>query len=277
MNYTRLEVSCSPDYSDILIAELAAAGFDMFMETEQGFEADAEEQSVDLKHVESIRHKYAHVHPLVFVLSSVAKQNWNEVWEKNVDPVVVEDQCVIRAAFHKLSKRFPYEIIITPKMSFGTGHHQTTYLMIKSQLWLDHKDKRVMDAGCGTAVLSIMASYRGASEVEAFDIDEWSILNGKENAQLNGCTNIRIRQGTVNDFQWPEPFDIILANINKNILLKEMGSYASHLVADGLLQLSGFYVTDIIDLTHEAAKHGLIPVSQDVREQWATLRLTKQV
>lgn len=276
MNYTRLQVQCAPDYTEILIAELAEAGFGMFMETDDGFEADADESEVDHEQVAAVREKYKNVEPLFFQLSSLEKQNWNEEWEKNVAPVMIGDEVIIRASFHKISKIFPYEIIITPKMSFGTGHHQTTHLMVKSQLTIDHSNKRVMDAGCGTAVLSIMASKCGARVVEAFDIDEWSILNGQENATLNLCANIRIRQGTIADFSWNERFDVILANINRNILLKEMESYSRNLVPGGLLQLSGFYVSDIADLVDEARKYGLTPVAQDEREQWATLRLEKR-
>jgi len=122
------------------------------------------------------------VSPLVFFRDEVKKQNWNEEWEKNVEPIFVEDQCLVRAEFHRIEKKYLYEIIITPKMSFGTGHHQTTYLMLKNQMRIDHQNKMVMDAGCGTAILSIMASKLGAKKIEAFDIDEWSVINGKENA-----------------------------------------------------------------------------------------------
>lgn len=273
VRYTKLEVVCPPEFTDILIAELAEAGFDMFMETASGFEADGEESSVSTEWIEQVKSKYDHLQPLVFKISSVEKENWNELWEKNVTPIVVEDQCIVHAEFHTPDKEYPYDIIITPKMSFGTGHHPTTYLMLKSQLSIDHTGKRVMDAGCGTAILSIMASKRGATEIEAFDIDEWSIENGVENARLNHCTNIHIRRGTIADFTWANPFDIILANINRNILLREMKHYAASLVAKGILQLSGFYVKDIPDLVKEAEQHGLGYLEQDEREQWATLRL----
>ncbi|MBL7849651.1 MAG: 50S ribosomal protein L11 methyltransferase [Cyclobacteriaceae bacterium] len=275
ITYTRLEVECPAEFTDILIAELAEAGFGMFMETTHGFEADAEEGEVRQDVLEFVREKYSHLQPLVFRLSSVKKENWNAKWESHVEPVNVESQVLIRAEFHPADSRFPYEIIITPKMSFGTGHHPTTYLMVKSQLSLDHQGKRVMDAGCGTAILSIMASKRGALLVEAFDIDEWSISNGLENVAINACTNIRIRRGTIADFIWPDPFDIILANINRNILMAEMADYARHLVPGGVLQLSGFYVKDIPALVEEAARHGLEAESQDEREQWATLRLRR--
>lgn len=275
VSYTRLDVECSPEFTDILVAELAEAGFAMFMETPTGFEADAEEGEVNREQLEEIREKYKDLHPLVFRLSSVKKENWNANWEQNVEPVVVENAVLIRAEFHPADSRYPYEIIITPKMSFGTGHHPTTYLMVKSQLALDYSGQRVMDAGCGTAILSIMASKRGARYVEAFDIDEWSMSNGQENVAINGCTNIRIRRGTVAGFEWPEPFDIILANINRNILLAEMPAYARCLAPAGILQLSGFYMSDIPDLVAEASRHGLEYVSQDEFQQWATLRLRK--
>jgi ribosomal protein L11 methyltransferase len=160
-------------------------------------------------------------------------------------------------------------------MSFGTGHHQTTYLMVRNQLGIDHRDRRVMDAGCGTAVLAILASKRGAKSVEAFDIDEWSIENGRENVIKNNCENIRIRQGTILDFTWPTPFDIILANINKNVLMQEMRTYSKQLVAKGLLVLSGFYEGDIPDLVREAKQQGLELQQQDEKEQWASLVLQK--
>ncbi len=275
MSFTKLEVECPADSSEILIAELAEAGFEMFLETDSGFEADAESDLVNMEAVDQIRQKYSHLNPLEFRLSSVEKENWNELWEKNVSPTVVDNRCLIRAAFHPPGKGFPYEIVITPKMSFGTGHHPTTHLMIKAQLDLDHVSKRVMDAGCGTGILSIMASMRGANEVDAFDIDAWSLSNGEENAALNHCTNVRIRQGTIADFDWPRPFDIILANINRNILMQEMSMYAANLVKGGVLVLSGFYVSDADELIGRATPLNLTLTARDDREQWAMLRFTK--
>lgn len=276
MYYHRLQVVCDPDFTEILMAEIAEAGFDTFMETEKGFEAYAEEGKLDQPLLNELNEKYKHVNPLLFLQDKVQKQNWNEEWEKNVDPIFVEDQCLIRAEFHKIEKKFPYEIIITPKMSFGTGHHQTTYLMVKAQLGVNHKGKRVMDAGCGTAILAIMASKLGAKEVEAFDIDEWSVPNGVENAEKNHCTNIRIRQGKIGDMNFTGKFDIILANINKNVLLSEIKEYAGFLPKNGLLLLSGFYTSDIDDLKKEAVQFRLTEVRRDERETWASLLLEKQ-
>jgi ribosomal protein L11 methyltransferase len=257
------------------MAEIAEAGFDTFLETDKGFEAYAEEKKEDNQLLDEIRAKYQHVHPLIFFKDKVQKQNWNEEWEKNVEPVIVDDQCLIRAEFHKINKKYPYEIIITPKMSFGTGHHQTTYLMIKAQLQIDHQGATVMDAGCGTAILSVMASKRGAKKVEAFDIDDWSIENGRENIEKNNCRNVSIRKGTISDFAWTDRFDIVLANINKNVLLAEMSEYSRNLKSKGLLLLSGFYEKDISDLVQSARQSGLEKKAHDQREDWASLLLQK--
>ena len=275
MYYTRLQVICDPDFSEILMAEIAEAGFDSFMETEKGFEAYVELEKYDKEQLQHIKDKYNAQTPIVFYQDRIQKQNWNEEWEKSYQPIIVDDRCLIRASFHKIDKSYPYEIIITPKMSFGTGHHQTTYLMIKNQMDIDHRGKRVMDAGCGTAILSVMATKRGASSVEAFDIDEWSVINGNENIEVNQCTNINLRQGKLSDLTIDGMFDIILANINKNILLEEIKQYQSFLMPGGLLLISGFYTTDIPDLLHEAANYGLAEEKRDERENWASLLLRK--
>ncbi len=277
MHYTRLQVVCDPEFSEILMAEIAEAGFDTFMETEKGFEAYAEGEKFNSDLVDSIKEKYHQVSPLLFFRDKVQKQNWNEEWEKNVEPIFVEDQCLVRAEFHKIEKKYPYEIIITPKMSFGTGHHQTTYLMLKNQMKINHQNKMVMDAGCGTAILSIMASKLGAKKVEAFDIDEWSVINGNENAEINDCKNINIRQGKIIDFNFGNNFDLILANINRNILLNEMNYYSQSLFTNGHLLLSGFYEKDIPDLRQEAEKFGLTELHRDNRESWACLLFQKNI
>jgi ribosomal protein L11 methyltransferase len=275
MYHTRLQVICDLEFSEILMTEIAEVGFDTFMETDNGFEAFAEGDSFDVPLLEEVKNKYAHVNPLLFYQDKIQKKNWNEEWEKNLEPIIVEDKCLVRAEFHKIEKKYPYEIIITPKMSFGTGHHQTTYLMLKAQMQIDHKSKRVMDAGCGTAILSIMASKLGAKEVEAFDIDEWSVINGKENIENNQCTNIHLQQGKISELSWNGKFELILANINKNILLAEMKEYSAYLERGGLLLLSGFYSNDIVDLEKVAEQHNLQIKKTDEKELWATLLLEK--
>ena len=276
MFYTRLQVICDPEFSEILMAEIAEVGFDTFMETEKGFEAFVEEEKFDSGYLENIKEKYKHVNPLIFFRDKIQKQNWSEEWEKSIEPIIVDDKCLVRAEFHKLDRKYPYEIVITPKMSFGTGHHQTTYLMLKSQMRINHKGKRVMDAGCGTVILSIMASKLGAKEVEAFDIDEWSTINGKENIENNKCINIQLYQGKISEMKFAGEFDIILANINKNVLLAEMKSYADYLSSTGQLLLSGFYAQDIDDLKQEASKYNFTEVFRDEKETWASLLLQKK-
>jgi ribosomal protein L11 methyltransferase len=275
MYYTRLQVSCDQEFSEILMAEIAEAGFETFMEIETGFEAFVEEQKFDVDLVNEIKNKYIGVTKIEYIFDRIEKQNWNDEWEKSYQPINVEDKCLIRAHFHTPDKNYPYEIVITPKMSFGTGHHQTTYLMVKNQMEIDHKNKIVMDAGCGTAILSIMASKLGARKIEAFDIDEWSVINGKENTEVNGCKNINQRQGKISDLTFDDNFDIILANINKNVLLQEIAQYAAYLNQGGLLLLSGFFEDDIKDLLTEAAKYNLKEITRDNKENWAALLLKK--
>jgi ribosomal protein L11 methyltransferase len=275
MYYTRLQVICDPDFSEILMAEIAEAGFDTFMETEKGFEAYVELEKYDKERLRYIKDRYSPQTSLVFYQDRIQKQNWNEEWEKSYQPIIVDDRCLIRAEFHKIEKVYPYEITITPKMSFGTGHHQTTYLMVKAQMDIDHQRKRVMDAGCGTAILSVMASKLGAKEVIAFDIDEWSVINGQENIEVNHANNITIQQGKLNELAISGTFDIILANINKNVLLEEIKLYQQYLMDDGLLLLSGFYTHDIDDLLNEGATFNLKEVRRDEREAWASLLLKK--
>jgi Ribosomal protein L11 methylase len=273
MFHTRLLVICDPEFSEILIAELSEANFDTFLENENGFEAYVEGEGYDKPLVEAIHKKYQAVTSVEFSFSQIAKRNWNEEWEKSYSPIAVEDKCLIRASFHAPEKKYPYEVIITPKMSFGTGHHQTTYLMVKNMLDMDHRHKRVMDAGCGTAILSIMASKLGAKEVEAFDIDEWSVVNGNENIEINQCGNIHIQQGKINEVDLSGKFDIILANINKNVLLEELEIYSAYLNQGGLLLLSGFFAMDIPDLIAAGARYRLREIQRDERETWAALLL----
>lgn len=200
ISHTKLAVQCRPDYVEMLIAELSEAGFDAFMETPTGFDAFAEGTRFDEDSVEEIWFKYEKFHHgLQFAFERIEQRNWNEEWEKNYHPVNIENKCLVRADFHPSDKKFPYEIILTPKMSFGTGHHPTTYMMIKAQMEINHRGKRVMDAGCGTAILSIMASKLGASVIEAFDVDEWSVENAKENAEVNHCQNIRIQRCAIQE------------------------------------------------------------------------------
>ena len=277
MFYTRLTVTCNPDFTEILIAELSEGGFETFLETDTGLEAYVEEAKYDEHVLDQIKIQYQDHTPVHYQLDRIEKENWNTAWEKNYHPIRIEDKCLVRAAFHESEESYPYEIVITPKMSFGTGHHQTTWLMLKAQLELDHQDKVVMDAGCGTAILAIMAAKRGARKVEAFDIDEWCIENGNENIEANQCDSlVHIRKGQIRDLTFDEPFDLILANINRNVLLDEIPQYAAHLQPGGLLLLSGFYEQDIPALIEKASLHRLVEVKREKKDAWASLLLKQQ-
>lgn len=273
--HTCLRVSCDPALNELLIAELSEAGFDSFLELDDGFEAYAEGDSYDRQRADAIREKYAASTSLTYSWSKVEARNWNAEWEKSFSPVVVDNRCLIRAAFHSADQDYPVEIVITPKMSFGTGHHQTTWLMVKTMLDLDHSNKRVMDAGCGTGILSILASKLGAAEVEAFDIDDWSIENAVENTAINHCPNIRIQKGKITDVGLDGLFDIVLANINKSVLLSEMRNYVQFLAPEGLLVISGFFETDIPGLLDTAQGFKLKEVARDQRDEWASLLLRR--
>jgi ribosomal protein L11 methyltransferase len=277
MFHTKLTVVCSPEYTEILVAETSEIGFDTFLENENGFEAFVEETKYDHDALLEILNRYSQSTTLSYSFDKVEKRNWNDEWEKSSHPIIVDDKCLIRAHFHQIEKKYPYEITITPKMSFGTGHHQTTYLMIQTQMEIDHNGKIVMDAGCGTAVLSIMASKLGAKSVDAFDIDEWSTINGLENIDVNHCNNISIRKGKVSDLTFTDKFDIILANINKNILLEEMALYKAHLKPGGQLLLSGFFENDISDLKNAATPLGFTEHKRYGKENWASLLLQLSV
>ncbi len=273
MFYTRLQVVCDPDWAEIIMAEVAEAGFEAFLETEKGFEAYVENEKFNPNRLAELQEKYQHVNPLLFFQDRVKKQNWNKEWERSIEPIIVDDTCVIRAEFHKITKKYPYEIVITPKMSFGTGHHQTTYLMIRNQMKIKHAGRRVLDVGCGTAILSIMACKLDAREVVALDIDEWSVTNGHENIERNGCKAVTLHQGTIDEVDPKGTFDIVLANINKNVLLKEMKTYVTKMAPEALLLISGFYNKDIPDLLNVTGPLGLNEVGRDERDEWASVLL----
>ncbi|HEY8400888.1 MAG TPA: 50S ribosomal protein L11 methyltransferase, partial [Cytophagaceae bacterium] len=210
-----------------------------------------------------------------YSVGELENKNWNEEWEKNFDPVMVEDKVAIRASFHPASG-LPLEIIINPKMSFGTGHHETTYMMVQNQLEIDHKDKLVMDAGSGTGVLAILACKLGAKQILAFDVEDWAFENLQENVKLNNCSVVIPAKGDITQVNHlAENYDIILANINKNVLLKEMPLYARYLKQGGTLILSGFYEEDIEDIQNSAFTHSLDFVARKLRNRWASLVFQK--
>ncbi|MEQ9402227.1 MAG: 50S ribosomal protein L11 methyltransferase [Cyclobacteriaceae bacterium] len=272
MEFITIKVECSTEFSDILIAELFEIGFDSFQEFENGFEGSCDQTQFSQEALKSILKNYPKAN---WSIMEQEKINWNEEWEKNYDPITVDDKCLVRATFHIPEKDYEYEIVVNPKMSFGTGHHATTYQMLAFQMRLDHLNKKVLDVGSGTGILAIMAAKRGATSITASDIDDWCIENSKENFSLNQIESINLFKGQI-DVINERDFDIVIANINKNVLLDQMEAYASRLKNGGTLLLSGFYADDVDDLLNKARIFGLVKEEQTTRDNWALLALTKQ-
>lgn len=273
-NYLEFNFKINPvqPWSEILMAELIEVGFDSFTEEHDGILAYIQKEVFDEEAMKSL---YIFNHEEVKISYSFQEMpniNWNEEWEKNFDPINVEDKVLIRAEFHEANPRM-HEIIIQPKMSFGTGHHPTTHLMIQQMLEMDFTGKTVLDMGCGTSVLAIFAKQKGAGKTVAIDIDEWSVENSIENAERNNV-ELEISQGTA-EYLGQEHFDIILANINRNILISDIPTYVSVLKDGGQLLLSGlcfFDVDDILEVCHEK---GLKLKNKQQREEWISLLLEK--
>jgi ribosomal protein L11 methyltransferase len=275
LNYTAYHITVSADYADILIAELAELGYDTFEDTDSGFSAYIPENQIDESAIKDLLHQYQNQFSIAYHKEEIEDKNWNAIWEAAYQPVIIADRCLIRSSFHQIQTKYPYEILINPKMSFGTGHHNTTTLMIEHQLEINHTQKRILDAGCGTAVLAIMAKKLGATHIEAYDIDEWAVSNSLENVALNDSQDIVIWQGDVNSVPAAHQYDIILANIQRNVLLAEMPQYAAHLVPEGEILLSGFYEVDIPVILATAQREGLQEINRKIKESWTALRLRK--
>lgn len=257
------------EWTELLVAELSEMAYDSFLEEEDGLKAYVVEESFDEEALKGVLARYQDLFSAEYSVQEHEEKNWNEEWEKNFDPVEIDTFCRIRAPFHESVSGYNYELLINPRMSFGTGHHATTALMISAMGKEDFQGKEVMDAGSGTGILAIMAEKLGAKSVFAYDIDDWAFENAPENFKLNDCEKISLQQGIVTSVNHPlEDYDIILANINKNILLDEMEEYAKRLRENGLLFLSGFYEHDLKDIETEANKYGLVLKGHNVRTDW---------
>ncbi|WP_237390636.1 50S ribosomal protein L11 methyltransferase [Fulvivirga sediminis] len=276
IEFISVKLSCEEAFIEIVVAELGELGYNSMMETDAGVEGYIEEKNFNEQDINDLISRYSEVTTITYEVEEVVSRNWNEEWEKNYDPISVDKSCLVRATFHKPDPSFKYEIIINPRMSFGTGHHATTYLMLKTQMELDHADKRVLDAGCGTAILAVMAEKLGAKEVIAYDNNSWSTENAPENVELNECKNITVKEGTIATLGLEGTFDIILANINKNVLLDEMESYSTYLHSGSTLVLSGFYDYDKEDIVKRADSVGLEFRSQKDRNSWVALVFIKK-
>lgn len=262
--------------ADLFVAFLAENGFDSFENWEEGIEAYIPSEDFSEEELVEKITSFPYQGVELLDVNAIPDQNWNEEWEKNFfSPIVIGDECVIHSSFHKDVPQVHYDIQINPKMAFGTGHHATTSLIIAALLKAELQGKALLDMGCGTAVLAILAAMRGATPITAIDIDTWCVENANENAQINKIDNLDIRLGDARLLKGMH-FDVILANINRNILLSDMKTYATCLNKQGELYLSGFYTEDIPILEAEALKHGLKTLEYKEKNNWAMMRLVKE-
>ncbi|MCD8179217.1 MAG: 50S ribosomal protein L11 methyltransferase [Tannerellaceae bacterium] len=260
--------------NDILAAELAEIGFESFSPQDTGLIAYVSDKIYNRSTLEDQLKQF----PLEGVEFSfnetfIEGRDWNEEWEKNYfKPITIGNDCIIHASFHELKETYTYNIVIDPKMAFGTGNHETTRLMINEILKEDMTGKRVLDMGCGTAVLAILAAKKGATDVTAIDIDEWAYQNAKENIRLNRTESIQVLLGGAERIPDNSRFDLILANINRNILLNDMATYKKALKTGGLLFMSGFYTEDIPAIREECELHGLNFLCHTENNNWAAVK-----
>jgi len=272
VNYFKIEINIKPFEEwlrDVLTAQLTEIGFESFVETDDGFEGYIPEKKFNEKEVSNLLKTFEENHTFEVQKELIEEKNWNEEWEKNYfKPLIVAEKCLVRAPFHKEYPVLDYEIVIEPNMAFGTGNHETTSMMLEAILENDIQNKRVLDIGCGTGILGILASMRGARKITAIDIDEWSFKGASENAQINHIQNMEVKMGDAS-LLGNEKFDIIFANIHKNVLLNDLPVYAKYLNKNGLLFMSGFYVDDIPDLKAKAKQVGLKETGFKSKNNWA--------
>ncbi|HSO87965.1 MAG TPA: 50S ribosomal protein L11 methyltransferase [Draconibacterium sp.] len=278
MDYNKITINITPFEEwlrDVLIAQLGETGYDSFLETETGVEAFIPAVNYHEDNLFEVIKSFDE--EFTFEVSSeiIKSQNWNEVWEKNYfKPLVINNECVIRAPFHTDFPKAKYGIIIEPNMAFGTGNHETTAMMVETILEKDFQNKTVLDMGCGTGILGILASMKGAKKVTAIDIDEWSFNGANENAALNNIKNMTVKQGDAG-LLGNEKFNIIFANIHKNVLLNDMASYFEVLKPEGLLIMSGFYTEDIQDIKSTAENLGLKDSGFKTKNNWVAYSFKK--
>jgi ribosomal protein L11 methyltransferase len=269
-----IEIEKSEVFSDIVVARLNEIEFETFLENDNGVRCYIQAKLFDKKKLDIELDKIKQYTKLNFNINHVAQKNWNEEWEKNFKPVQINSHCLIRSEFHNNSGNFKDEIIITPKMSFGTGHHETTFLMINELYNLDLNDKSILDMGSGTGVLSIVASKNGAKQVVGVDIDEWAFQNSIDNAKLNNTENISFLHGDIKLIE-NQDFDIILANINRNIIEKDIEGYYNLLSDKGDLLISGFLVEDIDFIINLSINNRFNVINKKNKGQWSMVHLRK--
>jgi len=260
MQYNQVLFKCDPFselVTDILSAQLAEIGFESFVRGEEALEAYIPLPLYSTEEIQKVVAAFPLEAAISYSIHTMEEKNWNEEWEKNYfQPIIIDDECCIHSSFHHLKGSFRYRIVIDPKMSFGTGHHQTTLLILKEILALELSRKSVLDMGCGTGVLAILAAMKGANPVTAIDIEEWAYNNALENVQLNGTASIRVQQGGA-ELLGEEKYDVIFANINRNILLQDLPHYEAVLEKGGIIIMSGFYLDDLSSIRSGAEELGL--------------------
>ena len=256
--------------TEILIAELGSIGFESFVENEKGVVAYIQEKDWNQNILDDIFVLNSEEFSISYQKETIRQTNWNREWEKNFNPIAVDGLVSIRAPFHE-NPKLKYDIVIEPKMSFGTGHHETTHMMIQHLLELDLKNKKVLDMGCGTGILAIFAEMKGAYEIDAIDIDNWCYQNSIENCERNNCKNIKVFEGDAR-LLVNKKYDLIIANINRNILLNDIKTYVKNLNEEGVLLLSGFYKEDISVIEDETSKYGLYLTKSLERNNWVALK-----
>jgi len=259
--------------TEILIAELGDAGFESFVETENGLTAYIQKEEWNSAILNDIFVLNSNEFSIDFEQIEVEQTNWNEEWEKNFSPIQVDDLVSIRAPFHE-NPNLKYDIVIEPKMSFGTGHHETTHMMVQHLLKMDLIGKKTLDMGCGTGILAIFAEMKGAKPIDAIDIDNWCYQNSLENVQRNNCKEITVLEGDA-ALLTDKKYDVIIANINRNILLMDMEIYTNCLNKGGVLLLSGFYKADIPTIDAAVVKYNLKLDNFIERNNWVALKYNK--
>lgn len=272
MNHTKLSFSVADqDTKDTLMALLSNLEFEGFEETEEGLNVYVETPSLNLDDVNEIATQLN----TSYTSEQIEKRNWNEEWEKNFEPVIIDGFCSVRADFHPKPDNVEYDIVITPKMSFGTGHHATTASMMTFMRDLDFRGKNVFDFGTGTGILAILAEQLGAASVLGIDNDDWSIENATENCGRNNATKIDIQISPIESLEKAEQFDIILANINRHILLEYMNNMFALLKKGGTLLLSGILPEDISMIMESATKAGFIYDKEMTVNNWVCMQFHK--
>ena len=256
--------------SEILIAELGELPFESFIDSELGIVAYIQKDLWTDGILDDLFILNSSEFTISYKIEEIDQVNWNEEWEKNFEPIDVEGNCHVRAPFHPKTDA-EFDIVIEPKMSFGTGHHETTHMMIQHLLEIDVRGLKTLDMGCGTAILAILAEMKGAKPIDAIDIDNWCYLNSIENAERNNCKHISVYKGEAALLKGKK-YDLIIANINRNILLNDMQSYADCLNPNGTLLLSGFYTEDIPLIITSCTEKGLAYVKKLERNNWVSLK-----